>query len=358
MTTLHHQLYHQLREDYHLKSQLAISAVRTAIANYRTVQTQLKQHPYHYWQTHPNGQRKLLTVKRDLTWLWYPLRYRRPQADFQRNRDWSLMKNGDISINTLAGRIKVTPIYHGLETYLDGTWKLGVAKPIKSGHKWYLHLAITKDVPALDSQQAQNVIGIDRGLRFLVTTYDQNQQTTFFSGKSVIRKRRKFKALRTKLQAKGTKSAKRRLKQIGQRENRWMSDVNHCLSKTLVQRFGPQVLFVLEDLTGVRSSTEKSAKAARYERVSWAFFQLEQFLTYKARLAGSAVIKVSPDYTSQRCPQCGQIRRQNRRHRIHAYYCDRCDYQSNDDRVGAMNIQWLGRQYQNGKKKPKLTVTE
>ena len=355
-TRLHKQLYHHLRDQYHLKSQLAISVVRTVIANYKTVKTQLKQKPYHYWQEQKQEKKKLLTVKRDLNWLWYALRYRRPQADLQRNRDWSITKNGDLSVNTLTGRIKVTPIYQGFEQYLDGTWKFGVAKLIKSGHKWYLHIAVTKDFPELDIANAQDIVGIDRGLRFLATTYDHKEQVTFFSGQDIIRKRRKFKNLRAKLQAKGTKSARHRLKKIGQRENRWMTTINHQLSKTLVQQFGPKTLLVLEDLTNVRSSTERSPKASRYERVSWAFFQLEQFLTYKAQMMGSAVVKVAPDYTSQRCPKCALIRKENRDHYTHEYQCSHCHYRSNDDRIGAMNIQWLGQQYQAGVKHPKLTV--
>ncbi|WP_173000672.1 transposase, partial [Lactobacillus helveticus] len=71
---------------------------------------------------------------------------------------------------------------------------------------------------------------IDRGLRFLTACYDEKGKTLLYSGQQILRKRRKYKRLRAQLQAKGTKSAKRRLKKIGQRENRWMSDVNHRLT--------------------------------------------------------------------------------------------------------------------------------
>lgn len=53
------------------------------------------------------------------------------------------------------------------------------------------------------------------------------------------------------MQAKGTKSAKRKLKALSGRENRWMSDVNHQLSKALVDYYGANTLFVMEDLAGV-----------------------------------------------------------------------------------------------------------
>src|SRR5699024_9335538 len=143
--------------------------------------------------------------------------------------------------------------------------------------------------------------------------------------------------------------------------NRWMTDVNHQLSKTLVNRYGANTLFVLENLVNVRFATEKVAKTKRYEQVSWAFYQLGQILTYKARLVGSEVVQVSAKYTSKRCHKCGRIWKDNRNHLEHLYICDRCGYKSNDDRIGAMNIQLLGTQYISGNECPsfsKLTTNE
>lgn len=360
---LNRALYHRLRTNYGLKAQMAQSAIRTVVARYRTVKTQLAQHPYRYnsgkqdqfgndiWQSAP----------RDLDWLWRPINFKRPQLDLQRSRDWSVKADHVMSINTVHGRIKVLFTCQGFDQYLDGTWKFGMAKILQSGDKWYMHISATKELPDYVKESSQHVVGIDRGLRFLATAYDEKGKTKFFRGQEVIRKRRKFKKLRAQLQAKGTKSAKRRLKKIGQRENRWMTDINHQLSKTLVDHYGPHTLFVLENLVNVRFSTEKVAKNKRYEQVSWAFFQLGQFLTYKAHLNGCEVVQVSAKYTSQRCPKCGRIWKNNRKHDYHLYVCDRCGYKSNDDRIGAMNIQLLGTQYVSGTAHPafsKITANE
>ena len=266
-----------------------------------------------------------------------------------------------MSINTVNGRIKAPFTCQGFDQYLDGTWQFGMAKILHVGNKWYMHISATKELPDYLKEQSQHVVGIDRGLRFLATAYDEQGKTLFFQGQEVIRKRRKFKRLRQQLQSKGTKSAKRRLKKIGQRENRWMTDVNHQLSKTLVNHYGANTLFVLENLVNVRFATENVAKKQRYEQVSWAFYQLAQFLTYKAHLAGSEVVQVSAKYTSQRCPKCGRIWKNNRNHDKHLYVCDRCGYSSNDDRIGAMNIQLLGTQYISGNNQPsfkKITTNE
>ncbi|WP_320442598.1 transposase [Ruminococcus turbiniformis] len=156
---------------------------------------------------------------------------------------------------------------------------------------------------------------------------------------------------------KGTKSAKRALRRISGRENRWMSDVNHQISKTLVKQYGEGTLFALEDLTGVSFAEETLSKRntkGRKDLKTWSFFQLEQHLTYKAHAAGSEVMKFDAAYTSQRCPKCGRIRKENRRHMQHEYACDCYGYRSNDDRVGAMNIQVLGTLYISGDTNPRF----
>ena len=131
-----------------------------------------------------------------------------------------------------------------------------------------------------------------------------------------------------------------------------MTDVNHCLSKTLVSE-NPNTLIVVEDLTNVTFDTVRNRKKEnRYEHHSWAFYQLQQSIAYKAREHGSYLIKVNPAYTSQHCPKCGTICKENRDKTNHIYHCNKCHYQSNDDRVAAMNIVQLGQLKQQGVKKP------
>lgn len=104
-----------------------------------------------------------------------------------------------------------------------------------------------------------NVVGIDGGINFIVATYDSKRKSTFVNGRAVKQKRAHYKKLRQQLQKAQTPSSRRRLKSIGHRENRWMHDVNHCVSKALVEQNPKNTLFVLEDLTGVRGATEKVA---------------------------------------------------------------------------------------------------
>ena len=349
--SLNRELYSNLRSQFGLKSQLAQSAIKTTIARYKTVKQQLFQNPYKYKDENGNWNYSTKTLE----WLWKPVLFSRPQADLVRNRDYSFVDDGQtLSINTLGKRTKCTFEGEHFAEYLDGSWNLGTAKLVELKGLWYLHIPITKSVEDFQKENVRHVVGIDRGLRFLTVSYDEQGKTEFISGRKVATKRHKFQEVRRQLQSKGTKSAKRKLKAVSGRENRWMSDVNHQISKTLVQKYGKDTLFVLEDLTGVSFEESNLSRTAeqKYDLRSWSSYQLEQFLTYKAHENRSEVLKVSAKYTSQRCPKCGTIHKENRDHHRHLYRCQ-CGYSSNDDRIGAMNIQLLGTMWISGDNNPR-----
>ena len=351
-------LYHELRECFGLKSQMTQSVFKTVIARYKTVQTQLrKQRVWDGYKKDNHGKEIPNYINKDLTFLWKPIKFKRPQLDLVRNRDYSF-KNNVLSMNTINGRIRVQ--IHGLleNSYFDGSWTLGTGKVVRSGKHWFFHVSAGKEVSDFELGRVKHVVGIDRGLRQILTTYDEKGQTRFVNGAFITKKRNHYANLRARLQAKGTKSAKRRLRSLSGRESRWMSDVNHQLSKTLVETYGKQTLFVLEDLTGVTFDTVHARrKEHRYEHHSWSFYDLEQKLRCKAHLNESEVVLVDAHYTSQRCPKCGSIDKSNRDKNLHQYVCSNCGYASNDDRVGAMNIYELGKWFVSGIKKPSFVIS-
>lgn len=350
-------LYHEAREKFGLKANLTQSVFRTVTARYKTVQEQLRRKPFKYKDENGDWQR----IEKSLEWLWKPIFFRRPQADLVRGDDYCFLQKGhQLSLNTLCKRAKVDYADKCFAPYFDGTWKFGTGKLVELKGKLYFHIPVSKNLEKeFSKDEVKHVVGLDRGLRFLVTGYDEQGSSFFISGKDVCKKREKFAKLRSKLQSKKSYSAKRRLRKLSGRENRWMSNVNHWISKTLVDKYGENTLFVIEDLASVsfeESNLNRSAKQKRQLR-SWAFFQLEQFLTYKAHAAKSEVLQVSARYTSQRCPKCGSIHKEHRHHDIHEYICDNCGYRSNDDRVGAMNIQQLGALFISGDEHPRYSKT-
>lgn len=310
--------YYYLRETYGLKSQMAQSVMKTAIAKYKTNKS----------NGHDFNLVNFKNLEYDLVW----------------NRDYSLTKNV-FSINSLDGRLKVPFETKGMDKYFDGSYKFGTAKLVCKFDKYFLHIPVTKEYQQTTTFEINKIVGIDLGINFLATTYDSEGKTFFYNGRNIKSKRGNYKILRKQLQECGTKSAKRKIKSIGSRENRWMSDINHSITKALVDKYGENTLFVLEDLTGVRNSTEKVNISNRYVSVSWAFYQFRQLLDYKAKMNKSMVIAVDPKYTSQQCPKCGHIEKANRDKRNHIFKCKNCSYQSNDDRIGAMNLWRKGIEY-------------
>lgn len=313
---LQEQLYEELRERFGLKSQMACSSIRTVISKYKTILSEEHQ--------------------------WIQPKFKKPQLDLVWNRDYSLVQ-GVFSVNTLDGRIKAPFDINGMEQYFDkDKFKFGTARLVCSKRKYYLHIPVTSEVEDCGVSEICNVVGIDRGINFIAVSYDSKGKSSFFDGGKVKHKRTHYKELRAELQRRGTASARRRLKKIGQRENRWMNDVNHCVSKALVTNHPPKTLFVLENLKGIRGATEKVRKKDRYVQVSWSYYDLEQKLKYKAQRNSCLVINVDPRYTSQCCPKCGHIEKSNRDKKLHCFCCKNCGYRSNDDRIGAMNLFNLG----------------
>jgi len=311
--------YEDLRSIFFLRSQMAQSVMKTVIARYKTNKS--NRHD------------------------WSQVSFKRPEYDLVWNRDYSLTKDGLFSLNTLEGRVKVPFASEGMTKFFDGTWKFGTAKLVHKHKKWFLHIPMTKEFKEFDETTFKNIVGIDLGINFLATSYNLKGETVFFSGKKIKNKRANYKKQRKELQKCQTSSARRKLKKIGNRENRWMTDVNHQVSKALVTNNGENTLFVLEDLTGIRNATEKVQVRNRYVTVSWAFFQLRQMIEYKALMNRSKAIVVDPKYTSQKCPKCGLINKHNRNKKTHTFCCKSCTYRSNDDRIDAMNLHRNGIEY-------------
>lgn len=316
--TLNDLYYRELRSGFRLKSQMAQSVIKTVIARYTSARS--------------NGHD------------WNLVKFKRPEYDLVWNRDYSL-NHDRFSVNTLDGRVKLCYNKQGMQHFFDGTWKWGTAKLVYKHRKWFLHIPMTKESSELDFTKVNHIVGIDLGINFLATTYDSQSQTTFYPGRTVKHKRGQYKALRKQLQMRQTPSARKRLKQIGSRENRYVTDVNHLVTKALVERYPKGTLFVIENLKHVRSATEKVCVRHRYVSVSWAFHQFREMLEYKAQLNGQRVIAVNPKYTSQTCPKCGHIERANRNKKTHTFECRTCHYRSNDDRIGAMNLYRKGIEY-------------
>lgn len=68
--------------------------------------------------------------------------------------------------------------------------------------------------------------------------------------------------------------------------------------------------------------------------------RVQEMLMYKTKTAGTVLVEVPAQYTSQRCHQCGHIASENRESQA-VFRCVKCDHTGNADTNAARNILWL-----------------
>ena len=237
------------------------------------------------------------------------------------------------SILTLDGRIKVHMVlgeYH--QGLMCGNRVRGQADLILQDGTFYLMLVVER--PESAKVDIKSFLGVDLGIVNIATTSDGKE----YSGAAVRGMRRRFARLRRKLQKKNTESAKRLMKKRRRKEQRFATDINHCISKQIVAvAKDTQRGIAMEDLGGIRERVNTVRKAQRRELSSWAFYQFRQFVTYKALLAGVEIQFVDPRNTSRTCPKCGNIDKKNRKTQSR-FECTCCGYVANADINASRNI--------------------
>ena len=189
------------------------------------------------------------------------------------------------------------------------------------------------EFPDLIIPEPVKILGIDIGINNLAVSSDNK----FYLRPDLRNVSNRYRALRGRLQSKGTQSAKRHLKKLSGCENRFRKDVNHCVTKLIVQSaksHGYDTIAV-ENLKHIRENS-KLGRESKARLNGWAFQQFQTFLTYKANAVGIAVETVSAKYTSQGCSRCGHIYKPQRHG--NKFCCVSCGYQNHADLNASFNI--------------------
>jgi len=213
---------------------------------------------------------------------------------------------------------------------------------------YYLNIQLESTPP--EPEKISKVLGCDLGRTDIVVTSEGDK----FSGKEITKVRNHYAKLRANLQQKatrGTRSTRRRcrelLKRLSGKEKCFQELVNHTISHRLITRAkSSKQAIALEDLTGIRERTNQLPRSKKERRLSnsWAFFQLRQFLIYKAIKHGVLLVFIDPRYTSQTCHNCNHIHpvrgesyRQGKK-----FLCGHCGWIGDADYNGSKNIAALG----------------
>jgi putative transposase len=148
------------------------------------------------------------------------------------------------------------------------------------------------------------MVGVDRNsVGHVATLADARTGKVLHLGFNPARTKAVWRGRKKNLQRAGKK---RLLCCIKRKQSRRTKHENHIVSKVIVNYAAThRRAIVMEDLGDVRVEDSKIRSYA--ERSQWGFYQLLQFVLYKAALRGVEVFQVHPAYSSQECSRCHEL---------------------------------------------------
>lgn len=235
-----------------------------------------------------------------------------------------------------------------IERILDGTYKASESSITYDRKKKCIRLILTYSfVPSSEvALDTDRILGVDLGVSYAlyassVGVYERfsipGTKVIAFAKQMEARKRDKQKESRYCADGRvghGTKTRVQPVYEDADKIARFRDTVNHTYSRALVDfavknGFGT---IQMEDLTAVKTDNPQN-KLLRH----WTYFDLQTKIENKAKEYGITVVKVNPQYTSQRCSRCGHIDRENRLDQAH-FRCVSCGYSVNADFNASQNL--------------------
>ncbi len=194
----------------------------------------------------------------------------------------------------------------------------------------YIYVSVSiKSQPEIEPK---TWLGIDRNTTGHVAVVGNADTGKIWKlGKEALHVHNKYKNIRRKLQKQGKYGL---VKKIKNRESRIVRDLNHKISKEIVEIAKEQNAGIkLEALEGIRQNRRHS-RNFNYNLHSWSFYQLQTFIEYKAELYGIPLTYVEPKNTSKECSRCGNIgiREQKK------FVCHSCGHVDHADANASFNI--------------------
>ncbi|MHC5673738.1 RNA-guided endonuclease InsQ/TnpB family protein [Nostoc sp.] len=314
-------VYHSVRALFGLSSQLAIHALRRVSGNRKTAKQKGK-----------------------------PVTGFAPTSATYDVRTFSLIeKNWTVSLTLIGGRERFNLAIGNYQRGLLKGQNPKTATLVKRKNgTYYLNIQLESEPPM--PEETDQVLGVDLGRTDIAVTSNGDK----FSGQNITKIRDKYARVRAQLQhksAKGTRSSRRRCRQLQQRlsgkERRFQTHINHVTSYQIVKgaKDNNQTI-ALEELTGIRERTNALPRSKRERRLSnsWSFYQLRQFMDYKAIKFGVKLVLVDPRYTSQTCHNCLHIHpvRGESYRSAKRFACGHCGWIGDADLNGAKNISVIG----------------
>lgn len=194
----------------------------------------------------------------------------------------------------------------------------------------FAYISVT--IPEPEMKVVTNYIGVDRNATGHIAVVANPQTGKIWKlGKSAQHIHDKYRAIRKNLQKFGKY---KKVKTIKNRESRIVRDINHKISKKIVDIAESSNSGIkLERLKGIRKN-HHHGKRFNGTLHSWSFYQLENFIVYKAKMKGIPLAYVEPKNTSKDCSRCGDIGTRKEK----KFVCTSCGHVDHADANAGFNI--------------------
>lgn len=204
-------------------------------------------------------------------------------------------------------------------------------------------LNMSMDIPKISRELDENtVVGVDLGIAVpaVCGLNNSNVKKQFIGSKEdFLRIRTQLQAQRKRLQKNvkitngghGRNKKLKALDKLSNKERNFVKTYNHYVSKQVIDfALKNNAKYInMEDLSGFNTN--------KFILRNWSFYELQQFITYKAQRYGIEVRKVNPYHTSQICSKCGHWEEGQRDTQDH-FKCKACGYEDNADFNASKNI--------------------
>lgn len=201
--------------------------------------------------------------------------------------------------------------------------------------KWYASVMWRSEIPDPPRRELPPV-GIDCGVTVFATT----------SGGVKRRSPRTLKTIEVKITvARGKlarrtygsfnwKKQKRKVSSLIAKYNNIRNDFLHKLSLDFAKSHGMVAIERLQIRSMLRSNSSSSLNKAVLAQ-GWGIFR--DYLSYKVPALGGELVEVPPNFTSQKCSECGFVSRESRVSQA-SFRCVSCGHKAHADTNAAINI--------------------
>ena len=269
LVDLHNEFYKPFRAEYpDIPSNIIIHTIQEVLSSYRSIKSNKQK------LTNPPEKKKL-------------------SIRLTKNTSTLKIHSNTIALTAVGGkRIKASfSPYKKLQELID---KYPTCDPLIFERDGQIWLSLTFETPEPVIKEGL-ALGIDLGINRVAAT----SEGLLIQDKKFNAEKRKLRFNKRKLRSKGSKSAKRHLKKLRNKERNRNKNQSHLIANRLISSTPANVL-VIEDLKGIKNNPQNKYKNKFNNKLGQVpFFQLRQILEYKAKAHNKIVKTVRPYYTSQ-----------------------------------------------------------